>query len=107
LWNGFDVMEAKNFEQGILDCIAYMLTSARGLIDEPRIYGPFRLADGVSRLCALLAENGHKDKEFLENLQKKIDEKKYSVMTDQEAFVSLLDDVIIDITHMLMKKSNN
>ena len=92
-------------DRDIIDLIAYMLTSARGLIDEPAIYGPFRLLDGVSRLCETMIEHHHEDEEFLENLKTKIDEKKFSIMTDQKTFMAMMDEVILDITHLLIEKS--
>ncbi len=98
-------MGNSNMDRNIIDLIAYMLTSARGLIDEPAIYGPFRLLDGVSRLCEMMIEHHHEDEGFLENLNTKIDEKKFSVMTDQETFIAMMDEVILDVTHLLMKKS--
>ena len=35
-----------------------MVVSARGLMDEPAHYGPFRLVDAASRLVATLEKNG-------------------------------------------------
>lgn len=95
-------MEKTPFDQGTVELIAYLLTSARNLMDEPALYGPFRLLDGVSRLCDLLEISGHTDSDFLLNLKKKIDEGKYSVMTDVDSFVALMDEAVLDITHLLM-----
>ena len=95
-------MEKTPFDQGTVELIAYMLTSARNLMDEPTLYGPFRLLDGVSRLCDLLTESEHADKGFLSKLKGKIDDGKFSVMTDVDSFVSLMDEVVLDITHLLM-----
>jgi uncharacterized protein DUF6092 len=95
-------MEKSVPERETIELIAYMLTSARNLMDEPALYGPFRLMDGVSRLCDLLADTGHTDAEFLSTLKKKIDEGKFSVMTDVDSFVALMDETVLDITHLLM-----
>ena len=38
--------------------LCYMGSSARGLLDEPISYGPFRLIDGISRLIGILEEEG-------------------------------------------------
>ncbi len=46
-----DVLLKKLFE-----LIGYMLSSARGLVDEQNMYGPFRHVEGVSRLCSILSE---------------------------------------------------
>jgi hypothetical protein len=95
-------MEKNPFDAGTNELIAYMLTSARNLMDEPALYGPFRLLDGVSRLCELLIDAGHSDKAFLSELKEKIDNGKYAVMTDVDSFVALMDEVVLDITHLLM-----
>ena len=95
-------MERTSFDQGSVELIAYMLTSARNLMDEPALYGPFRLLDGVSRLCEILAESDHTDKEYLLKLKDKIDNGKFSVMTDVDSFVALMDEVVLDITRLLM-----
>jgi hypothetical protein len=94
-----------NFEPELLDLIAYMLTSARGLVDEPAMYGPFRLLEGVSRFSGILLKEDHADKNFLIGLKEKIDERKYSLMTDQEQFIHLMDETVLDITRYLMSKN--
>ena len=91
----------------LIELMAYMLTSARGLMDEPASYGPFRLIDGASRLCGTIIENGYGDREFIESLQKKIDERKFSVMTDPDEFKALADEVVLDMTSHLIKKSDS
>ena len=100
-------MADNNLDQGLLELAAYMITSARGLLDEPATYGPFRLIDGASRLCGLLSENGHDDGEFFDKLQTRIDEGKFSVMGDLDEFRKMLDAAVIDITHHLMEKSDS
>ncbi len=100
-------MSEQEFDSGAMELMAYMLTSARGLVDEPATYGPFRLVDGASRLCELLIAKGHPDKAFLEGLKAKIDERKFVLMTDADAFVALVDETVIDVTRALMKKGLN
>jgi hypothetical protein len=99
-------METNAYNRENIELIAYMLTSARNLMDEPALYGPFRLLEGVSRLCELLTQSGHADKEFLSTLKEKIDEGKFSVMTDVDSFVSMMDEVVLDITHHLMENKD-
>ena len=86
--------------RSLFELVGYMLTSARGLIDEPPLYGPFRLIDGVSRLCGLLDESaGYGD--FFSSLKEKIDERKFLVMTDTDEFMKLLDEAVLDYTKMM------
>jgi len=96
-------LHAHTLYQGLFELIGYMLTSARGLVDEPPLYGPFRLLDGVSRLCALL----EKEKvlvPFSTQLRDMIDERKFSVMTDEEEFVALMDELVVLYTKYLKRK---
>lgn len=97
---------ADAFDTEILDILSFMLTSARGLLDEPASYGPFRMADGVSRLCGVLSADGHPDAEFLNTLKNNIDERKFTVMSDMEDFKSLLDDSVLSMTQHLIQKQS-
>ncbi len=89
---------------GLFELIGYMLTSARGLVDEPKLYGPFRLIDGVSRLCDLLIKEDDENSEFFPGLKSKIDEKKFTVISDTEAFINMMDEVIMDYTRRLKER---
>ena len=85
----------------LMDLMGFMITSARGLLDEPQLYGPFRLIDGVSKLCAIMENRVEADNELLARLRDKIDEGKFSVMTDVDTFTSMLDEVVLDFTKKL------
>jgi hypothetical protein len=85
----------------IIKMFAYMLTSARGCVDEPKIYGPLRLADSVCRLYYLLKENNLIDDVSIDSIIKKIDEKKSSCMTDEQEFINMLDEVIDDLVTIM------
>ena len=65
-----------------------LVTAARDVIDEPAIYGPFRMIDAVDRLIA-----GSFDDDFLSAIQPELEREKQKVMTDREAFVAWLDDL--------------
>jgi hypothetical protein len=97
-------LHAQTPHQGLFELIGYMLTSARGLVNEPPHYGPFRLLDGVSRLCALLEKEGGELVPFFTQLRKLIDERKFSVMTDEEEFVALMDELVLLYTKRLKGK---
>lgn len=86
-------------EKGLLEIVTYLISSARGCIDEPKIYGSFRLLDTTTRLYELL------DKEKIENnkisgIMEKIDNNKYNYMTDEEGFKLFLDDLIEEIVDL-------
>ncbi len=88
-------------DDGLFDLIGYMLTSARGLLDEPAEYGPFRLAEGVSRLCGLMSDSSSRHHELLERLRLIIDRDKFTMMTDVEAFKRLLDSAVLEFARGL------
>ena len=81
--------------------ITYLITSARGCIDEPKIYGSFRLVDSASKLYSALKTHGLIDDHEIAKVISIIDEKKYSCMFDENEFVEMLDRVIdrlVDVT---------
>ena len=87
--------------RGLFELTGYMLTSARGLIDEPQLYGPLRLLDGVSRLCGILEKEDSGYGDFFSELKAKIDEKKFTVMTDEDAFIGMMDDAVLSFTRKM------
>lgn len=88
-------------EKEIIKLFAYMVTSARGCVDEPKIYGPFRLIESISKLYSILKENNLIGNGEVSKIIEKIEEKKYSCMTDEKEFVTMLDDVIDDFVALL------
>ncbi len=88
-------------EKDIIKLFTYLVTSARGCMDEPKIYGPFRLIDSVSKFYNLLKENNLIKGEEIAKIVEKIDRKKYSSMTDEKEFVTMLDDIIDDFVALL------
>ena len=85
----------------LVDLLSYMATSARGLLEEPANYGPFRLIEGASRLCAMLEKQEGVDQEFLASLRETIDAGKFNVMFDVEAFTKTLDEAVLIIARQL------
>ena len=67
----------------------YLVASARDCLDEPLIYGPFRMIEGVSRLIDAFPED-----EFLARQKEVIDREKYEVMGDRDRFASWLDEIL-------------
>ena len=89
----------------LIDLISYMTTSACGLIDEPRLYGPFRLIEGVSRICEFLSRQEEVDQAFLSRLKERIDRDKFSVMSDEGVFTAMLDESVLLIAKQLRDRS--
>jgi len=92
-----------NLQKELFEIIGYLLTSARGLVDEPKMYGPFRIIEGVSRICRLLEKEESQYRDFYKKLREEIDREKFTVMNNEEAFVNLLDKVVLEYAKQLKK----
>ncbi len=66
----------------------FLVTAARDVVDEPAIYGPFRMIDAVDRLMA-----GAFDDDFLTEIKPELEREKQKVMSDRDAFVGWLDEL--------------
>jgi hypothetical protein len=66
----------------------FLVTAARDVVDEPAIYGPFRMVDAVDRLMA-----GTFEDDFLTAVKPELEREKQKVMSDRDAFVAWLDDL--------------
>ncbi|MFQ6033919.1 MAG: DUF6092 family protein [Candidatus Bipolaricaulia bacterium] len=80
--------------------LCYMVSSARGLVRETKLYGPFRLIDAGSRLIEILEREGASDR-FLSGVRTMIEENKYKVMTDREGFIQFLDELVLKMVGRL------
>jgi len=80
-------------EMELFDLVGYMVTSARNLLDETPLYGPFRLVDSASRLIGILEKAGTASPRLLA-LRDRVEAGKYSVMGEEPAFRAFLDDLV-------------
>jgi hypothetical protein len=92
-------------EDDVLELLAFLVTSARLCVDEPKLYGTFRLVDAASRLIGFVLENDRlEDKQPLQQLKDEIDEKKFLMTTDQEEYVQFLDDLTRKVARELKQR---
>ncbi len=75
--------------QADFELALYLVAAARDCLDEPLIYGPFRMIEGVSRLLASVEGD-----EFLASAKETIDREKYNVMGGREEFAAWVDDLL-------------
>lgn len=102
------MQEERRTEAGerLFDVLIFLATSARGCIDEPPLYGPFRLVDALSRLIDLYDHvPGLKKDAFLTDIKAEIEGKKLLVMSDPEEFKKFLDELIRKFTVELKRRS--
>ena len=80
-------------EEGLYEILAFLVSSAHILVNEPHLYGTFRLIDGASRLLGFALESGQlEDEEFLRRLKEDVDQRKFLLMTDEDTYFQLLED---------------
>ena len=83
---------------------SFLLTSARGCVDEPKMYGPFRLLDASRRLIDLLEARGLADG-FLRQIRIKMDEAEDLIdLKDEKRFIESLDDLILALVKEVEKR---
>ncbi|AHF80986.1 DUF6092 family protein [Thermococcus paralvinellae] len=80
--------------------LAFLITSARGCVDEPPLYGPLRLVDAASRLIEIMRKEGKVNEQIIK-LQKMIKEKMDLVMYDEEMFIEFLDELSKELAKIL------
>jgi hypothetical protein len=73
----------------LFEHVTYLVASARDCLDEPLIYGPLRLVEGVSRVIDALPDDA-----FLQEQKRVIDNEKWEVMGDRDRFAAWLDELL-------------
>jgi hypothetical protein len=74
----------------------FMVTSARGLLDEPAGYGPFRLIDATRRLLMVLEGEGLSSP-ALDRLRPRVDDWESKGLDDAAVFRAYLDDLVLSL----------
>jgi len=89
----------------LFELALFLATSAQGCLNEPPLYGPFRLLDALSRLIDLPKYGGELTKDlFLRDLKNFVDSKKFLVMHDVEGFKRAIDEVVMMLTTEAKKR---
>jgi len=80
-------------EEDLYEILAFLFSSAHLLVNEPHLYGTFRLIDAATRLIGFALEGGElEDDKFLRQLKEDVDARKLLLMTDEETYFQLLED---------------
>ncbi len=94
-------------EDEVFELLAFLVSSARLCVDEPKLYGTFRLVDAASRLLGFVLQSDQvQDKRSVQQLKDEIDEKKFLMTTDQEGYVKFLDDLTRKVARELKKRAS-
>jgi hypothetical protein len=93
-------MSEDELRAGTLELLCYLMTAARGVIYEPRLYAPFRLAEGARRLILLMEAAGLNDPEW-QAISEEIHQSVMPAITDEETCQAILDDLVLRLTDQL------
>lgn len=95
-------MDIAELKEELFNLIAYMITSARGLYEEPADYGTFRLLDSAGRLLAIMESQGLSDP-FLAELRHSVDEERERNM-DPDRQGERLDELVLKLAEELLNR---
>lgn len=87
--------------EDLLNYLAYIISSAKGCLKEPKIYGPFRLVDSIELLIKLLQKNNITIDQSILKIVQKMNAEKLSFMEDESSFIEMLDKVTFDLLNEL------
>jgi hypothetical protein len=89
-------------EEDLYEMLAFLFSSAHLLIDEPRLYGTIRLLDAASRLMGFALDGTQlQDDQFLRQLKEDLDERKFLLLTDEEAYCQYLGELTLTIARQM------
>jgi hypothetical protein len=74
----------------VYELLSFLANSAHLCVNEPKLYGTFRLVDAASRMLGFVLDDGGSDDEFLQELKNFIDDNKLALMTDEEGYIAFL-----------------
>ncbi len=92
-------------EAFVFEYSLFLLTAARGTIDEPKIYGALRLVDGISRLTELYSKSpAVKKDDFLLGIKAEIQANLDRVLKSEEEFARFMDGLIVKFTDEMKRR---
>lgn len=93
-------------EDEVFELLAYLVSAARLLVDEPADYGPMRLLSGAQRLCALASPRmGVESRTLLQRLGEEIPGGLRRRLQDPEGYVAFLDDTCTTVARALARRA--
>jgi hypothetical protein len=93
------VVRTDDLTNDLLLLVGFLLTSAHGLVDEPKSYGPTRLLDAAGRVLEMMDQQGMLD-DSLREIRAEID-RELSASMDQERLLAKLDELALRWTESI------
>ena len=92
-------------ESFLFEYSLFLLTAARGTIDEPKIYGALRLVDGISRLTEIYSKSADIERdEFLLGIGAEIRANLDRVLKSEDEFAQFMDNLIVKFTDEMKRR---
>jgi hypothetical protein len=96
---------SESLEDFLFEYSIFLITAARGTLDEPHTYGALRLIDGITRLTELYSKSSAvKPDRFLLEIRKEIQANLDSVMKSDEAFTKFIEGLIVKFTDEMERR---
>jgi hypothetical protein len=93
-------------QENFYELLSFMVTSAHLSVEEPDLYGSFRLIDGACRLIDFALESGQlPDEEFVREFRDYADVRKHWMMTDEPGYLSFLEDATGKLARELKRQA--
>jgi len=89
-------MAKRKPDYDIFDLATYLVAGARDCVDEPLIYGPLRMLEGVNRIIMMGESDPRYRDEFLSKMRSRVTTDVLKVMSDREEFKKALDDLLLE-----------
>jgi len=93
------VVSTDDLTNDLLLLVGFLLTSAHGLVDEPKSYGPTRLLDAAGRVLAMMDKYALLEGSLRE-IRAEID-RELSASMDQERLLAKLDELALRWTESI------
>jgi hypothetical protein len=78
----------------LMELVGFLLSSARGLLEEPHSYAIFRLLDAAGRLLDVMEGQGLLD-DSLQGIKAQIDAMRYGPMSEEDELPGELDALVV------------
>jgi hypothetical protein len=93
-------------EENFYELLSFLVTSAHLSIEEPDLYGSFRLIDGACRLIDFALESGQlPDEEFVRAFRDYADVRKHWMMTDEPGYLRFLEEATGKLARELKRQA--
>jgi hypothetical protein len=93
-------------EDDFFDMLSFMVSSAHLAVDEPDLYGSFRLIDGACRLIEFALKSGQlEDDGFVREFMEYAGTKKELMSTDEPAYIEFLEEATGKLVKEMVRRT--